>query len=117
MNHQVRVVLSGFVLPLMIAGLLFAALVYFVFPTTTWMTQRADALQADERIEALHAEQDWLRVSISRLRTDAEIERIARSEYNLVFPGEEAYALLPAPPAPIVLPTSWPFTILYDDVG
>lgn len=117
MHQQVRTLMSGFVLPLLIAGALFAALVYFVFPTTTWMTQRADALQADERIEALTVEQDRLRINISRLRTDAEIERIARSEYNLVFPGEEAYALLPAPPAPIVLPTSWPFTILYDDVS
>ena len=32
--------------------------------------------------------------------TDAEVERIAREQYNLVRPGEEAYAILPGPADP-----------------
>lgn len=31
------------------------------------------------------------------MHTDAEIERLAREQYNLVRPGEEAYAILPGP--------------------
>ena len=53
---------------------------------------------------------------IARMRTAEEVERIARRDFNLVFPGEEAYALLPAPPAPVSLPTSWPFSLLYHEV-
>ena len=33
------------------------------------------------------------------LQTDAEIERIARRDLGLVYPGEEAYAILPRPAA------------------
>lgn len=109
-----RRLLRGFVLPLLLAMLLFAALLYFVFPTRTWLDQRAEAAEVDARIVALTSEQEALRSHIDRLRTDEEIERIARLDYNLVFPGEESYAILPAPPAPVTLPTSWPFTVLHE---
>ena len=46
---------------------------------------------------------------IERLQTVEEIERLAREQYNLVFPGEEAYAVLPAPLPELDLPTVWPF--------
>ena len=36
--------------------------------------------------------------------------RIAREKYNLVRPGEEAYAILPPPPPKIAVPPVWPFT-------
>ena len=45
-----------------------------------------------------------------------EVERIARRDFNFVFPGEEAYAVLPAPPAPVSLPASWPYNLLYAEV-
>ena len=46
---------------------------------------------------------------IERLQTAEEIERLGREQYNLVFPGEEAYAVLPAPLPELDLPTLWPF--------
>ena len=107
---------TGFVVPLLTAVALFAGLVYFVFPTTTWLDQRAEAAELEETLELLTAEQNLLREDIARMRTPEEIERIARRDFNLVFPGEEAYALLPAPPTPVDIPTSWPFSILYDEV-
>lgn len=109
-------VLRGFVLPLMLALVLFAGLVYFIFPTTTWLDQRAEATQVDTELQSLLAEQALLRQDIARMRTDEEIERIARRDFNFVFPGEEAYAVLPAPPAPVELPTSWPFNMLFFEV-
>jgi len=112
----IRSVLQGFVLPLMLALVLFAGLVYFIFPTTTWLDQRAEAAEVDEAFELLVAEQAELRQSIARMRTDEEVERIARRDFNFVFPGEEAYAVLPAPPAPVSLPSSWPFNLLYAEV-
>ena len=107
---------SGFVVPLVVALALFAGLVYFVFPTTTWLDQRAEAAELEDTLAVLTAEQNLLREDIARMRTPEEIERIARRDFNLVFPGEEAFALLPAPPAPVEIPTSWPFSILYDEV-
>lgn len=109
-------VLSGFVLPLMVALVLFAGLVYFIFPTTTWLDQRAEASEVQVELDALVAEQAMLRQEIARMRTDDEVERIARRDFNFVFPGEEAYAVLPAPPAPVSLPSSWPFNVLYAEV-
>lgn len=109
-------VVRGFVLPLMLALVLFAGLVYFIFPTTTWLDQRAEASEVDAELQELMAEQTELREAISRMRTDEEIERIARRDFNFVFPGEEAYAVLPAPPAPVSLPPSWPFSLLYAEV-
>jgi len=109
-------VLRGFVLPLMLALVLFAGLVYFIFPTTTWLDQRAEAAEVTETLRQLEVEQTELRESIARMRTDEEVERIARRDFNFVFPGEEAYAVLPAPPAPVAIPSSWPFNLLYAEV-
>ena len=109
-------VLRGFVLPLMLALVLFAGLVYFIFPTTTWLDQRAEAAEVRDQLIVLEAEQTELREAIARMRTEEEVERIARRDFNFVFPGEEAYAVLPAPPAPVSLPSSWPFNLLYSEV-
>lgn len=109
-------VLRGFVLPMMLALVLFAGLVYFIFPTTTWLDQRAEAQEVNDELQALVAEQAVLRQDIARMRTDEEIERIARRDFNFVFPGEEAYAVLPPPPDAVELPTSWPFNILFFEV-
>ena len=57
----------------------------------------------------LQRENELLEQRITVLKTDAEVERIAREQYNLVRPGEEAYAVLPAPAPPVDLPDGWPF--------
>ncbi len=109
-------VLRGVVLPLMLALVLFAGLVYFIFPTTTWLDQRAEASEVQEELDALVGEQAELRQEIARMRTDDEVELIARRDFNFVLPGEEAYAILPAQMAPVSLPSSWPFNLLYSEV-
>jgi cell division protein FtsB len=115
-DPKMKNVLRGFVLPLLLASLLFAGLVYFVFPTTTWLDQRAETSEVEQQLVELTEEQAYLRTDIRRMRTDEEVERIARRDFSLVYPGEEAYALLPAPPEPVALPTSWPFSILFEEV-
>ena len=83
---------------------LVGVLFLFVFPTRTYVSQRRGLGDARERVAVLSAENRRLAAQVKRLNTDAEIERIAREQYNLVRPGEEAYAILPAPqpvkPAP-----------------
>ena len=83
---------------------LVAALLLGVLPTRSWLDQR-DRIQAEEaKLQVLTRENRRLASRVQELHTDAEIERLAREQYNLVRPGEEAYAILPAPgsaePAP-----------------
>ena len=85
-----------------------------VFPTRTYLEQRSATRRAEEQRRVLEEENKLLQERVALLGTDAEIERLAREEYNLVRPGEEAYAVLPPPPPPLDLPDGWPFDRLED---
>jgi hypothetical protein len=82
----------------------FAALLLFlaaaVFPTRTYLQQRDQMAAEQEKVQILTAENQKLAARVTELHTDAEIERLAREQYNLVKPGEEAYAILPGPDDP-----------------
>jgi cell division protein FtsB len=78
---------SSFALVALFAGL---------FPTRAVLAQRSDIAAAQAELDRIAAGNAVLQERIDALGTDAEIERIARRDYNLVYPGEEAYALLPA---------------------
>ena len=89
-----------FVVALVVAGILFT----FGNPARTWYDQQQDIAAARERNAVLEEQNRQLGDRAAELRTDAEVERIAREEYGLVKPGEEAFGILPAPgsgaPAP-----------------
>ena len=87
----------------------FGVMAVAVFPTSTYLDQRADTSEAEQRLAVLRAQNAAYETRIERLQTVEEIERLAREQYNLVFPGEEAYAVLPAPLPELDLPTVWPF--------
>ena len=70
-----------------------------VFPTRTFLAQRASISRAEKQLSVLGQQNRELRARGRELRSDAEIERLAREQYNLVKPGEEAYAVLPPPAA------------------
>lgn len=74
-----------------------ALLVYAVFPVRTYLSQRAASDRAREQIEVLGDENDRLARRAGALREPEMIEEIARREHGLVMPGEESYAILPAP--------------------
>lgn len=80
-----------------------------VFPTQTYLDQRRDTHEAEQRLAVLRDQNAAYEKRIAGLEAPAEIERLAREQYNLVFPGEEAYAVLPAPLPPLELPALWPF--------
>ena len=101
-------------------GVLFVA----VFPTRTWLAQRRDLVATEQRVAVLSTQNAEMAARVRRLNTDAEIERLARQDYNLVRPGEEAYAILPSSPAPRPRPgatarTSAPgfWSRVWDDVS
>ncbi len=89
-----------------VVGILFIG----VYPTRTYFAQKASLQRAQHQLDVLSTQNDKLSQQADQLNTDAEIERLARERYNLVHPGEEAFAILPAPPAPIAVPPVWPFT-------
>jgi cell division protein FtsB len=84
-----------FVLTLLVvaAGIVLLA----VFPARTYLAQRDNIDAAEQRLEILAEQNKQLGQRAARLHTDDEIERLAREQYSLVKPGEEAYAILPAP--------------------
>ena len=88
--------LVPFVVLIAVIGLLFVG----VFPTRTWLAQRKDHAAAVEQLRVLEEQNEVLAARVEALQSDAEIERLAREQYNLVRPGEEAYAVLPAPTSP-----------------
>jgi cell division protein FtsB len=85
-----------------------------LFPTQTFLDQRAATAEAQERLAVLRAQNEAFEARLERLGSNDEIERLAREQYNLVYPGEEAYAVLPAPLPPLDLPEVWPFGPLLD---
>jgi cell division protein FtsB len=85
--------------PLVTSVVAVGILFLFVFPTRTYFSQRQNLHTAQERVRVLSDQNKQLASRVQKLNTDAEIERIAREQYDLVRPGEEAYAILPAPQA------------------
>jgi cell division protein FtsB len=94
--------------PILLAATVMVIMFYAVFPTRTWLDQRSTAEARATELAEIEATNADLLVSIERLQTDEEIERLARADYSLVYPGEEAYAILPQPPEPLRLPATWP---------
>lgn len=88
--------------PLLVSIAVVGVLFLFVFPGRTYLQQRRSLAAAQSRLGVLRSENKGLEDRAAKLQTDAEVERLAREQYGLVKPGEEAYAILPspAPPAP-----------------
>lgn len=94
--------------PLVASVVLAGGLLTFVFPTRALLAQRQATKATEHQLAELRDENNALEAQIGALNTDAEIERIAREQYNLVRPGEEALAVLPPPP-PSELPSGFPY--------
>jgi cell division protein FtsB len=89
-----------FLLSVAVVGVLFL----FVFPARTYLAQRHDLAAAESRVRVLGTQNKVLSDEAAKLQDDTEIERLARSQFGLVKPGEVAYAILPPPPPPAASP-------------
>jgi len=79
-----------------VASLVFVAMMFlFVFPTRSYLAQHRQVNAARHAVEDLRAQNEQLEREAERLKTPAEIERLARSQFNMVFPGEQAYNVVP----------------------
>lgn len=68
-----------------------------VLPARTWHAQRSAMLDAQAQKEALEFRNVQLARQLEILQTDAEIQRLARQDFDLVLPGQESFRILPAP--------------------
>jgi cell division protein FtsB len=66
-----------------------------VLPARTWLTQRQAMSDARADLARVESEVAELRADLELLQTDAEIERLAREDFDLVYPGEESYRIVP----------------------
>jgi cell division protein FtsB len=97
--------LRRLVWPLAVAVTLGGMMFVFFLPARALLQQRADLRDAETRMRVLSTQNQELTAQVATLHTDAEIQRLARQQYGLVFPGEEAYAILPSPQPPAPAPT------------
>jgi len=111
-----RLVFRRIVRPVLIVAAVLALLGYFVFPTQTWNDQRSTLAKTNDRITDLQAQNEVLETRVAALNQPDEIERLARQDFSLVYPGESPFAVLPPPPEPLNLPNAWPFTVLQESL-
>lgn len=78
-----------------LALLIVAVFVFGVFPTGRYLDQRNDLDRARTDLEEIQAENNDLQRRVDLLGSDPEIERVARDQYDLVYPDDEVYAVLP----------------------
>ncbi|MDH3298938.1 MAG: septum formation initiator family protein [Acidimicrobiia bacterium] len=87
--------------PVALASCLAAAVLVglAIVPVRTWLAQQRKMDEARTQLAQIDAEVADLERQLAQLQTDDEIERRARQDFDLVFPGEESYRILPEPGA------------------
>lgn len=66
-------------------------------PASTWLEQKRVTGETQAELDSVEAEVSELRLKLKLLETDEEVERMGRENFDLVYPGEESYRILPAP--------------------
>ena len=70
---------------------LIAIMFLFVFPTRSYLGQQRQVRAARHSVAVLEAQNKELARQARLLQTPVEIERLARVQFNMVFPGEHAF--------------------------
>ena len=86
----------GVVLAVIIGAMLFTSaypLRHYLQYKSNLKALGAEDMALDQRIASLQAETE-------RLKTDAEVERLAREKLGMVRPGEQQFAIVAPAPAP-----------------
>jgi cell division protein FtsB len=80
-----------------VALALVAMMFLFVFPTRSYLAQKRQVGRAAHAVEVLAAQNAVLERQAKQLTTRSEIERLAREQFNMVMPGEQAYNVVVTP--------------------
>ncbi len=65
-----------------------------------YLAQRRQVSTAQHDVDVLREQNDELQAKAAELEKPAEIERMGREQFHLVFPGETAYIVSPGEPTP-----------------
>jgi|CXWL01.1.fsa_nt_gi cell division protein FtsB len=80
----------------MVAIMLGAAfLVFFVFPTRSLLAQRSELDETRQELRVLDELNRRLELERQKLQTADEIELLARSLHNMIWPGETPFVVVP----------------------
>jgi cell division protein FtsB len=80
----------------LVGALVVSAIVLFAwFPASSLLSQRSNLAGAEAQLGALHKQDAALAQERKNLSDAGEIGRIAREQYQLVSPGQQAYQVLP----------------------
>jgi cell division protein FtsB len=90
---------------LAVAALALVAILFlFVFPTRSFLAQRRAVGEEHHRVEVMQEQNERLAEEANRLQTPGEIERLAREQFHMVYPGERAFSVLPEAAPPTTVP-------------
>jgi cell division protein FtsL len=78
---------------------LVTVLFVFVFPTRSYLAQRHQVSGAERDVSVLQQQNARLQQEARQLQSASEVERMAREQFHMVFPGEQAYTVMPSPAA------------------
>ncbi|MGH9105068.1 MAG: FtsB family cell division protein [Acidimicrobiales bacterium] len=79
---------------------LLGAMYLFAVPTRTYLDQKHAIALSEHALSVLRNENAKLAAERTALQKDSTIERIARQQYGLVMPGQQAFMVLPSPARP-----------------
>ena len=96
---------------LVLLTLLAVGYVMFV-PARDYFDQQAATRDTQDQLDQLDDEIADLHERQERLQDPDYIAQVARERYNMARPEEQVFAVLPPPPAPLPIPTGWPFDSL-----
>ena len=98
-------------LVLLLATLAAVGYVMFV-PARDYFDQQSATRDTQDQLDQLDDEIADLHERQERLQDPDYIAQDARERYNMARPEEQVFAVLPPPPAPLPIPTGWPFDSL-----
>jgi cell division protein FtsB len=96
---------------LVLATILAVGYVMFV-PARNYLDQQAATRDTQQQLDQLDDEIADLQSREEQLEDPDYIAQVARERFNMGRPGEQVYAVLPAPPPALPIPTGWPFDTL-----
>jgi cell division protein FtsB len=85
-----RTAVRALLVAVVVGGILFL----FVLPARTWLEQGKAISTARHQAQVLSQENQVLTKRSSQLQSSGYVEQIARQEYGLIMPGEQAYNIL-----------------------
>lgn len=85
---------------------------YGLTPFQTWQEQKQTRSEVESQLQEIERSNQSLLAEIELLATPEEVERIARRNFNLIYPGETAYVVLPPARPDLEVPSTWPYIVL-----